>query len=100
MYDTEFLLAITRLNENIERLLGEPPKVYPRGLECSNAKIANIYHVTGAIIAEGVCISEWANEHGYCRSMLGKTARANRDLPHNHKNNPHIYRGIYARYVD
>ena len=62
-------------------------------------KLANIYdYKTGELLAESVCITHYAKEHGYGQAQLSKTANADRELPSNGKN-PHQHKGIFARYI-
>ena len=70
------------------------------GSKNPQAKIANVYRcATNTLIAQNVVLSEWAKLHGFSKSSLCSTAKADRDKPHHWKNNPHNHKGVYARYV-
>lgn len=60
----------------------------------------NVYdYVSGAVIAENVCLSRWAKAQGISPSNLYATTNANFAHPHNWKRNRYHTKGIYARYV-
>lgn len=71
------------------------------GFKNYKAKAANVYDaVTHKLIAESVCLSNWAKENGYNWSHLSATARADRTKPHHYRNNLLYHKGVYARYID
>lgn len=71
------------------------------GIKSPKAKLAHIYdYLTNKLIIHApVVISEWCKTNNYSPSNLAFTARANRDLPHCNKTNPHKHKGIYAVYL-
>lgn len=65
-----------------------------------NAKTADIYcYKTDALIAENVCISEWAKKNGYNQGKLSQTANCDRTQPSSDRNRRH-HKRIYAVYKE
>lgn len=70
-----------------------------KGLSSPLGVAVNIYsHATDALIAKGVCLSEWCGSDKALRSNLAATLRCNRNLPST-KYNPHHSKGLYAKYA-
>lgn len=87
----------TKISEAHKRY-HESPEAKQKVLD-TLVKLADIYDSkTGKLLAQAVCITHYAKEHGYDQGQLSKTANANRELPHTRKN-PHQHKGAYARYI-
>jgi len=69
------------------------------GLKNHKSKPVNLYcYHTDNLLYENVVIRQWAKEHNFSHSTLGKTLRADHSKPSTKYNVRHC-KGIYARYV-
>lgn len=79
--------------EHIEKRIKKGKDVY-------NAKSANVYSfIDDSIIAENICISEWARENNHNKSLLLKTAKRDLAKPKDRKN-VYSYKNMYVVYTN